>query len=49
MKAPLILTMTKWEAEAKAYAEEAGIGEGVVLGGTGLISDDSVRLICGMK
>lgn len=45
MDAPLILTMTKYEAAAAAYTEESGIERGIVLGGTGLISDDAVRNI----
>ena len=42
MDAPLILTMTKYEDQADAYIDARGIKMGVVLGGTGLISSDSV-------
>ncbi len=48
LDAPLILTMTKYEAKAAAYAKEAGIAKGVVLGGTSLISDAAVRAIFSM-
>ncbi len=49
MKAPLLLTMTKFESYAAEYAEGADITDGVVLGGTGLISDEAVRTILRMK
>ena len=42
LKAPLILTMTKYEAKAVEYAKNAGIEIGLVLGGDTLISDDAV-------
>lgn len=48
MKVPLILTMTRQDTAAAAYAREAGIRQGVVLGGTGLISDGTVRWILSM-
>ena len=48
MHAPLILTMTKYEAKAVEYATGAGIKSGVVLGGTGLISDAAVRAVFAM-
>ena len=48
MHAPLILTMTKYEAKAVEYAAGAGIKSGVVLGGTGLISDAAVRAVFAM-
>ena len=48
LKAPLILTMTKYEAKAVEYAKNAGIEIGLVLGGDTLISDDAVRAIFAM-
>ena len=48
MNAPLVLTMTKYEQMAAAYTKMEGITTGVVLGGTGLISDASVRTIFAM-
>ncbi len=45
LDAPLILTMTKYEAEAAAYSEAVGLTAGIVLGGEGLISDASARMI----
>ena len=48
LKAPLILTMTKYESQAVAYAKEAGITTGLVLGGDTLISDEAVRAIFAM-
>ena len=47
MKAPLVLTMTKYEAKAAAYAKAEGIGSGMVLGADSLISDKSVTTIFG--
>ena len=49
MGAPLILTMTDFEAQAVDYAESVGITSGIVLGGDSLISDDAVRAIFAMK
>ena len=49
MKAPLVLTASGKEAAAAAYAKEQGIGSGVILGGSGLISDKTVRTIFQMK
>lgn len=46
---PLILTMDKYEAQAMAYAEDNGIISGIVLGGPGLVSDDTVRKIFAME
>ena len=43
--APLVLTMTDWEASAAEYAAEEGISSGYVLGSGELISDSSVDLI----
>ena len=43
--APLILTVTGMESEAADYTTEREITGGYVLGGTGLISDDSAKLI----
>ena len=48
LKAPLILTMTKYEAKAVEYAKAAGITSGLVLGGDTLISDEAVRAIFAM-
>ena len=48
MNAPLILTMPKYEAAAVAYAAEAGIVSGVVLGGDALVTDAVVRAIFAM-
>ena len=45
MDAPLILTMTKYEAKAAAYIQSQNIQSGAVLGGTGLISEESVATI----
>ncbi|MBQ8857590.1 MAG: cell wall-binding repeat-containing protein [Lachnospiraceae bacterium] len=43
--APLILTATGKEANAVTYAKENGMKSGVVLGGSGLISDDAAMKI----
>lgn len=48
MNAPLILTMDKYEAEAKAYAARKHIDSGIVLGGDALVSDATVRMIFAM-
>ena len=48
LKAPLILTMTKYEAKAIEYVKSSGIGAGLVLGDDTLISDDAVRAIFAM-
>lgn len=45
MDAPLILTMNKYESQAVQYFADKAIIEATVLGGEGLISDDSVRAI----
>ena len=45
MNAPLVLTMTGYEAAATAYIADAGIENGIVLGGEKLISDASIRAI----
>ena len=42
---PLILTATGKEVEASLYAAAQGISSGLVMGGTGLISDESVSRI----
>ena len=49
MNAPLILTATGEESAAAKYTNAYGITRGAVLGGTGLISDGSVRTIFAMK
>ncbi|MBQ4583153.1 MAG: leucine-rich repeat protein [Oscillospiraceae bacterium] len=49
MKAPLVLTASGKEAAAAAYAKEQGITSGVILGGSGLISDKAVRTIFQMQ
>ena len=46
LDAPLILTAGGKEAAAITYAANAEVNSGVVLGGTGLISDKVVRNIC---
>ena len=46
--APLILTADGKDGVAASYTAEAKIDSGVVLGGTGLISDNVVRKICQM-
>ncbi len=48
MNAPLVLTMTNYEAQAVAYAESVGLTTGIVLGGDSLISDAAVRAIFAM-
>lgn len=45
MGCPLILTMTGYEAAAEGYVDLWGIKTGVVLGGDGLISDQSAAQI----
>ena len=47
MNAPLILTMTHYESQAADYIQRRGIRSGVVLGGEGLISEQSVQKIFG--
>jgi putative cell wall-binding protein len=49
MGAPLILTMTKYESDAKGYIAKENILRGSVLGGTGLISNKSIRSIFAME
>ena len=49
LKAPLILTMTGYEAQAASFIQQYGIRAGAVLGGSTLISDDSVRAIFAME
>ena len=46
--APLILTDNSYDV-AREYTRYAGIGNGYVLGGTSLISDNSVRQIFGLR
>ncbi len=48
MGAPLVLTMTNYEAQAVEYATNEGITAGIVLGGDSLISDAAVRAIFAM-
>lgn len=45
--APLILTATKFESRAVAYAKENEVFSGIVLGGPILISNEAVSLIYG--
>ena len=45
MGAPLILTMTGYIDNATRYVQSHGIENGIVLGGTSLISDEAVREI----
>jgi putative cell wall-binding protein len=49
MKAPLILTMTDYEAQAAEYIRSGNIGQGIVLGGEKLISDGAVRNVFAME
>ncbi|MBQ8833676.1 MAG: cell wall-binding repeat-containing protein [Oscillospiraceae bacterium] len=48
MDTPLILTMTGYESQAEEYVQSFGLTKGIILGGTGLISDASVREIFGL-
>ena len=48
LQAPLILTMTKYEAQAAEYVQTQQIEKGIVLGGETLISDDAIRTIFAM-
>lgn len=41
----MILTMTGYESQAGEYVQSHGISKGTILGGVGLISDDSVCAI----
>ena len=45
---PLILTIAGKEAVAGAYLEQKGITSGAVLGGTGILSDATVKQIFGL-
>ena len=45
LKAPLILTMANKETAAKEYIQDVTCKNGYVLGGTGLISDNTVKKI----
>ena len=45
--APMILTRNQNAKTARAYTEKMEVSSGVVLGGDGLISDDTVRYIFG--
>ena len=47
MGAPLILTMDGFETAAADYVQKNGIRKGVVLGGNGLIADETVEKIFG--
>ncbi len=49
MKAPLILTMTKYESQAMGYVQNKGITQGIVLGSDTLISDTSIQQIAGER
>ena len=49
LDAPLILTMTKYEAQAAEYILSCGIEKAIVLGGESLISDDTIRAIFAME
>ena len=48
LNAPMIITATYQESVAAYYADVFGIGSGIVLGGSGLISDDAVRNVFGL-
>lgn len=47
--APLILTQNGREADATSYIQSNGIEFGIVLGGSGLISDNTARNIFGLS
>ena len=49
LEAPLILTATGKDAFAAAYTTEMGIRQGLVLGGSSLISDETVSRIFGTE
>ena len=49
MNAPLLLVNTRNEAAAAAYVKANGIEKGVVLGGTGVVSDESGKIVFGME
>ena len=45
INAPVILVEDAYIDEAAAFVQEKGVMNGYILGGTGLLSDDSVRTI----
>ncbi|MBQ8833733.1 MAG: cell wall-binding repeat-containing protein [Oscillospiraceae bacterium] len=49
MDAPLILAMDDYETAAAGYVQKNGIRSGVVLGGSGLIADQTVENIFGKQ
>ena len=49
LDAPLVLTMTKYEAQAAEYILSCGIEKAIVLGGESLISDDAIRTVFAME
>ena len=49
LDAPLVLTVDGKTTEAAAYTAELGIEAGYVLGGTGVLTDDSVVNVFAME
>ena len=47
LKAPLILTAANVETEASAYTKANGIKDGMILGGTSALSEDTVAKVFG--
>ena len=48
MNAPLILTADAKTEAASSYMTEKTVEEGVVLGGTGALTDEAVRTVFGL-
>ncbi len=48
MGAPLLLVNAGKEADANGYVNQNGIQTGYILGGTGVISDDTARTVFGL-
>ncbi len=48
MKAPLLLVNAGKEADANGYVNQNGIRQGYILGGTGVISDNTARTVFGL-
>ena len=49
LNAPLVLTVDGKTTEAATYTAELGIEAGYVLGGTGVLKDDSVVNVFGLE
>ena len=47
--APLLLTNAGNEKYAAAYIEETGIESGYILGGTGVVSDETAKIVFGLE